>query len=258
MCRENTSERGRLPGLIALWALALYWAGDAVAGPPFLTDDPEPVEHEHWEFYTFSTLDKAEKAVAVQAPAFEVNYGFAPDFQAHVVVPFQASIPSGGATAYGAGDSELGIKYRFLQETDSLPMAGIFPMLEVPTGQADRGLGNGKAWAKFPLWLQKSWGEEGRKWTTYGGGGYALNTASGQRSFPYTGWLLQKQLSEKLTLGGEIFAQGRTEDGGQATVIGNFGGHYDFTKNFSLLFSAGHSIAGDRHLLGYLGAYWTW
>jgi hypothetical protein len=26
----------------------------AIAGPPFRTDDPEPVEYEHWEFYVAS------------------------------------------------------------------------------------------------------------------------------------------------------------------------------------------------------------
>jgi hypothetical protein len=27
------------------------------AGPPFLTDDPEPVPFKHWEFYLFGTVD---------------------------------------------------------------------------------------------------------------------------------------------------------------------------------------------------------
>ena len=216
------------------------------------------MDYKHWELYTFSTLDKNKDGKQIQTPAFEMNYGFAPNFQAHAVFPFLESLPDGGRAAYGGSDTELGVKYRFLQETEKTPMAGIFPMLEVPTGDADRGLGNGRTWAKFPVWLQKSWGKEDRQWTTYGGAGYALNTAWGQRSYPFAGWLLQKQLTEKLTLGGEIFTQGRTQDGGRATVIGNFGGQYNFTKNFSLLFSVGHSIAGERHLVGYLGLYWTW
>ena len=27
------------------------------AGPPFLTDDPEPVDYQHWEFYLFGIGD---------------------------------------------------------------------------------------------------------------------------------------------------------------------------------------------------------
>ena len=26
----------------------------ALAGPPFVTDDPEPVDYQHWEFYIAS------------------------------------------------------------------------------------------------------------------------------------------------------------------------------------------------------------
>ena len=55
-----------------------------------------------------------------------------------------------------------------------------------------------------------------------------------------------------------IFDDGKTADTGQATTFANFGGFYNFTKNFSLLFTVGHSIAGERHLIGYLGLYWTW
>jgi len=243
---------------IAVWSLVCCLVAPATAGPPFLTDDPEPVDYRHWEFYVFSTTDKGNTAEEVQAPAFELNYGFAPNFMAHLVVPFAASLESGAPDTYGVGDMELGIKWRFVQETAKTPMVGAFPLLEVPTGDADRGLGNGRAWAKFPIWLQKTWGKEDHQWTTYGGGGYALNTAPGQRSYPFAGWLLQKDLSEKLTLGGELFAQGSTEDGGQSTLVANVGGYYNFTKDFCLLFSAGHSLAGEQHLVAYLGLYWTW
>jgi hypothetical protein len=244
--------------MMALLAIVCCLGGRASAGPPFLTDDPEPVEYEHWELYAFTGIDAAKADKQISAPAFEMNYGFAPNFQFHAAVPFLATIPKAGQSHYGAGDTELGIKYRFLQETNDSPMAGVFPMLEVPTGQADQGLGNGRAWAKFPLWLQKSWGTDGRQWTTYGGGGYAVNTAPGQQNFPFAGWLLQKDINDNLMLGGEVFAQGKADTGGQYTVIGNFGGSYKFTENCSLLFSLGHSIAGQRHLVGYVGLYWTW
>jgi hypothetical protein len=169
-----------------------------------------------------------------------------------------ASFPGGGPSAYGAGDTELGIKYRFVQETDLRPMVGVFPMLELPTGNSGNGTGNGRTWAKLPLWLQKSWGDAGDKWTTYGGGGYAFNDALGQRSYPFGGWLLQKDLSDTLTRGGELFAQGKTTDQGEAALFANVGGTYGFSENFSLLFSVGHTIAGENHLIAYIGLYWTW
>jgi hypothetical protein len=38
----------------ALWATVLI-PGAANAGPPYRTDDPEPVDYKHWEFYTFTS-----------------------------------------------------------------------------------------------------------------------------------------------------------------------------------------------------------
>jgi hypothetical protein len=129
----------------------------------------------------------------------------------------------------------------------------IFPLLEIPTGDADRGLGNRRAWGKLPLWLQKSWGP----WTTYGGGGYAINPAPEQRDYFFGGWLLQRDLGERLTLGGEIFAQGRSSDDTRSFAVFNLGGIVKITPNFHLLFTGGHTLTGGSHTIGYLGLYWT-
>lgn len=226
----------------------------AWAGPPFLTDDPVPVGYRHNEFYIFSTYDGTSGARSVQGPAIEYNRGVFPQVMFHIVVPYASVVPAAGPAEHGIGDTELGIKYRFLTETRDRPQIGIFPMAEVPTGDADRGLGNGRVWYRLPVWVQKSWGP----WTTDAGVGYALNHAPGSRSYPFGGWLLQRQLSDKLILGGELFAQGADTVGGRSTTIANFGGYYNVTPGFSLLFSAGHSIQGESHTVAYLGLYWTW
>jgi hypothetical protein len=161
---------------------------------------------------------------------------------------------AGAPTEAGLGDMELGVKYRFVHETDQWPQMGIFPMAELPTGDASRGLGNGRTWFRLPLWLQKSWGP----WTTYGGGGAALNSAPGQRNYPFGGWLAQRDFGPHLTLGGEVFGQGQDTDSDHGFAALNFGGSYNFSEHFSLLFSAGHSVTGDNHLLWYFGLYWTW
>lgn len=238
----------------AIASLALVPAPRALAGPPFLTDDPEPVPLRYWEAYVFSTYDRAVDAAQVQGPALEFNLGAAPDLQVHLVVPWGWNLPAGGPTRSGLGDVEVGVKYRFVRETDDRPQVGIFPMVELPTGNAARGLGNGRAWFRIPLWIQKSWGP----WTTYGGGGWTINRAPGQRSQTFGGWLLQRDLGARLTLGGEVFAQGADTQGGRGFAVADVGGSVNFTPGFSLLFSAGHTIRGERHTVAYLGLYWTW
>jgi hypothetical protein len=225
-----------------------------LAGPPFLTDDPEPVEYQHWEAYIFGQGDHASSSYTINGPAVELNYGVLPDTQLHLVVPMTTVGGDGESSRSGLGDMEFGIKYRFLHETSDRPQIGVFPMVELPSGDADRGLGNGRAWFRLPLWVQKSW----EPWTTYGGGGVVLNSAPGQHNYPFGGWLLQRDFGKHLTLGGEIFAQGADTDNDKGFAAVNFGGYYKFTDHFDLLFTAGHSVAGDQHTLWYLGLYWTW
>jgi len=228
-------------------------AASGFAGPPFLTDDPEPVPFKHWEAYLFSTIDATHKQTDATGPAVEFNVGALPNLQLHLVIPMAYASSSDAPGVYGLGDIEFGIKYRFIQETDRRPMVGVFPMIEIPTGDAGRGLGNGRAWWKLPVWLQKSWGP----WTTYGGGGYVLNPASNQCNYYFGGWLLERDFGERLTLGGEIFAQGKSSDDIHSFAVFNLGGYFKITPNFQLLFSGGHTLAGSSHTIGYLGLYWT-
>jgi hypothetical protein len=233
--------------------LGLVFLKTASAGPPFLNDDPEPVEFKHWEAYLFSTHDAKHHGTDALGPACEVNVGAAPNLQLHLILPFAYSLPDSGPRTFGLGDIEVGFKYRFIQEASWRPQVGIFPLLEIPTGDADRGLGNGRVWTRLPLLFQKSW----EPWTTYGGFGYVINPAEGQRNHFYGGWLVQRDLTKWLTLGGEVFAQEKDTDDGSHTVILNLGGIIKITPAFNLLFSAGHNIAGQDHLVGYFGLYWT-
>jgi hypothetical protein len=136
---------------------------------------------------------------------------------------------------------------------------GIFPMAELPTGDQSKGTGNGREWIKAPLWLQKSSGP----WTADLGGGYAYNPAPGQLNFGYGGLLIQHSLGAQLSLGGEIFLQGASAAptqtaGSRETSTWNVGGSYNFTPDFSLLFSAGHSFQGDGNAVMYIALYRTW
>jgi hypothetical protein len=147
-----------LSTLILLLVIGAVFTETVYAGPPFLTDDPVPVPFKNWEFYLFGTVDATRDATDGTGPAVEFNVGALPNLQVHLVVPLAFNVPQGGDSAFGKGDMEFGLKYRFIQETDYLPMMAVFPLLEIPTGDVTRGLGNGRVWGKLPIWLQKSWG----------------------------------------------------------------------------------------------------
>ncbi|HEV2700160.1 MAG TPA: hypothetical protein VGV09_00910 [Steroidobacteraceae bacterium] len=246
-------------GLLLAALLLAGVAGRAVAGPPFQTDDPEPVDLGHYEFYVFSGTDNSTQESDPIGPAFEFNWGALPNTQLHAVMSFGGVVPAGeGAKVYGLLDTELGVKYRFISQTDDRPEVGIFPMVELPTGRYSRGLGVGKTWYKLPLWIQKDWGP----WTTYGGAGYEVVPQTGFNNFPYAGWLVQRDAGDKWTLGGEVWyhgPEGPATPLSHATTMFDFGGSYYFRKPaFQLLFALGHSVAGQTETYAYLGLYWTW
>jgi hypothetical protein len=186
------------------FALLVAASTAALAGPPFQTDDPQPIGFREYEFYVFGTTDGTRVETDFGAPALEFNWGAVPNVHLHIIVPAAAVMPNAGPSAYGLGDTELGIKYKFVQETKHCPMIGTFTMFEIPTGSAAKGLGVGKTWYKLPIWAQKSFGP----WTTYGGGGETLIKAAGYRNYPFAGWLVQRDLGKKWTLGTEVFYHG--------------------------------------------------
>jgi hypothetical protein len=223
-------------------AAAVLISGAAVAGPPFRTDDPEPVELGHYEFYTFFTGTHITGDTSGAVPGFELNYGLIPNGQFHIVAPLAFDSPVDGSRQWGMGDTELGFKYRFIQEDEKgwRPQVGVFPFLELPTGDEARGLGSGHARLYLPLWVQKSFGD----WTTYGGGGYWFNRGGigGDKDFLYLGWLLQRKVTEKLAIGAELFYQTKTTIDGKDSTGFNIGAIYDFDAHNHLLVSVGRGL----------------
>jgi len=214
------------------------------AGPPFLTDDPEPVELGHWELYAASQWTASHDAASGTLPHVEVNYGALPELQLHVIVPATLAWQSGQPVQYGLGDIELGAKYRFVKEGDLRPQIGIFPLVLLPTGSRGRGLGAGTTQVLLPVWIQKSFGP----WTTYGGGGVHL--ASGDDDL-VGGWLLERKLLDALTLGTEVFCTIPLNEGPVELQV-NVGLIVDFSDRHHLLVSAGPAFGGDTRAQGYL------
>ncbi len=239
--------------VIALCAL-LVGTSRRAAGPPFLTDDPTPVDFGHNECYVFGTLDHAGGTSVIAGPAIEYNRGILPNTQFHIGVPLAWNVPAHGNVATGIGDVESGIKYRFVDTIDGSLQFGMFPMAETATGSARRGLGNGRTWYRLPLWVQKSEGS----WTFDGGAGVIINPAVGMKDAPFGGVLAQYTFSPRWTLGAEVFRQNALAADQPGYTLLNAGGYLNFSQYFSLLFSAGASVAGARHAVGYLGLYWTW
>ena len=66
----RTASRPMLTAVfpLTLILLVLIASPKAFAGPPYITDDPEPVEYQHWEVYFASIFAKQPDAWTSTAP----------------------------------------------------------------------------------------------------------------------------------------------------------------------------------------------
>ena len=245
-CTDIGKIRFRCTSVSLLFLIAFWMA--ARAGPPFLTDDPEPLPYRHGEALIAPQILNEVGRLSIVLPGIEVNYGVAPEVMAHVIVPFLLTKQDSVQGQFGLGDIELGVKYRFFKETDAIPQAGTFPHVEIPTGDSSKAAGSG-SWELFvPLWLQKSFGP----WTTYGGGGFWIQLKSGSHDFWFFGWELQRDISWRLMLGAELFCNTGSFTDNRTETGFNAGGVFNFTKDHHLLFSAGRDFSGPNTFLMYL------
>lgn len=258
----QTRRSWLLSGLTLLCLAALCGRSQA-QGPPFLTDDPVPVDLHHYELYLFGGVDAGRTEVDPTGPAVEFNWGILPRMQFHTVFPLGAIVPRNpygpdDPRHFGPTDMELGLKYAFLLQTRHRPQIGTFPMFELPTGNYAKGLGVGHIWYKIPLWAYKDLG----LWTIDGGGGYQVVPQTGFSNFPYGAFLVERKLGRQLELGTEMFAHGGEGDAtphARASTLLDAGGYYHLRPpGLQLLFAYGHSIAGQSETYGYLGLYFTW
>jgi hypothetical protein len=240
----------RIAGLIQLdfaktaFIVIIIATGILWAGPPFVTDDPEPVALHHLEVYIASQIVQNELELQGTIPHLEVNFGTLPETQFHIIVPYEFSKADRGRANTGLGDVELGIKFRFLKEHQWLPQVGTFPHVLVPAGDSSVGLGTGRTQIFVPIWLQKSFG----RFETYGGGGYWMSPGYTNYNFWSFGWTLQYNVVDALSAGAEIF---RNTGGGQAETGFDAGIIINVSSLHHILLSAGTDIRGQNRLMTY-------
>jgi hypothetical protein len=234
--------------------IILYFAGIQLsyAGPPFFTDDPQPVDFRHWEFYISSLSTFHRDNWLGTSPHIEVNYGLIPDLQVHLLLPVNYNYVPHHSTDFGYGNTEFGVKYCFIHETKNSPQVGIFPILEIPTARNPE-FTNGKIQLFLPVWVQKSWG----KLTTYGGVGYCINPGTNNKNWIFTGGEIQYEFSPGLMLGGELYYHSADAAGSRSVTACSIGGSINFSQKFHFIFSVGHSLRNESFVSSYAGLLLT-
>ncbi|HEX4534679.1 MAG TPA: transporter [Rhizomicrobium sp.] len=219
--------------ILPLVALAL--ATPVWAGPPYVTDDPEPTDFQHFEIYAFATGTSARDGRDGEA-GIDFNYGAAPDLQLTAVLPLAYETPRDAGTVAGIGNIELAAKYRFLHREDFGWDVSVFPRVFLPS--ASHLVGDRHASFLLPLWAEKDFA----KWSTFGGGGCALNNGDGAKNYCMAGWALTREILPALHVGAEIYHQTADTRGGKASTGLGAGATYDLSINYHLMASYGPGI----------------
>jgi hypothetical protein len=207
----------------------------ALAGPPYVSDDPQPTDRGRFEIYLFNQ-HTATRDGGAGAYGIDFNYGAAPELQLTAVLPLAYERPAGAPHATAVGNVELAAKVRFIHGEDEGWNVALFPRVVLPS--ASRRVGEQHASVLLPLWLERDWGP----WSTFGGGGCAIHRGDGDRDFCLVSWALARQILPALQLGVEAFHRTPDSRGARAATGFNVGIHYDLTPNFHVVASAGSGI----------------
>jgi len=233
--------------LIAL-VIAAAASGTAFAGVPYVTDDTETPLRGHWEINIAYVLQQNDDPRIAQMPIFDFNYGFRDAIQLKYEMPILSVRPDGAPNETGIGDGKAGVKWRFLEEGGRRPQLAIYPAVNVPLGNENRGLGSGSVSYFLPLIAQKSWGA----WTAYANVGRVIQPAAENNDYGYYGATLTREI-KTVKIGAEFYGNGTTAPGEVRSAGWNAGLEWTFVERITLLASGGHSVQGDAGTTLYLG-----
>jgi hypothetical protein len=215
-----------------LAAICVLLATPALAGPPYLTDDPEPTDFRHFEIYAYGAGTVVPGGAASET-GIDFNYGGAPGLQLTATLPLVID-ESGNS---GIGNIELGAKYRFLTQADFGLDVAFFPHLVLSSASA--AVGDHHMSLYLPIWAQKDFGGG---WSVFGGGGCAFNHSRLSNDFCDGGVVVTREVVNGLTLGLEVFHSGAEEPGGKAETALGGGLTWDIDDTHHLLAYWGPNI----------------
>ncbi len=160
-----------------------------------------------------------------------------------------------GRNSYGYGDTEVGAKFRFVQESELRPQVGVYPLVVLPTGNEARGLGGGRVQAFLPVWarLAEELGRAGPRLDHVRRQRLLDPSRQRQPRLVVRRGALQKRLSDWLTLGAEVYHKTAQETDANGSTWLNAGAIVDLDQTAHLLASAGHNVEGASGFQAYLG-----
>jgi hypothetical protein len=225
----------------------------AWAGRPLTTEDTATLapKTSELEVSVDHTRREGQQTWALHAV---VGLGLTSNVEVRIESDVGALVTARGAPdRAGPGDSLVGVKCRFLDETEARPSLLAAVALRLPTGDEDRGLGAPGVDVIALLGIAKTFFET---ITVTGNLGYAFVTASREQDAWLLGLSLEHRVTSAWTVAGEIFSPIPTRFTGEQVVVRG-GASYAVTERLRLDGAVGAGLTrAAPHLLITVGLTW--
>jgi hypothetical protein len=218
------------------------------------TDDPGTPGDGHWEINVATLSSHAAGINVYQLPLVDVNYGIGDRIQLKFELPWLRQLGTSGINRSGVGDGLTGIKWRFYDEGENTWQISTYPQAEFGfplSNSAHNGLVDSGTSYLLPLELDHAFQ------------GLDINFELGRWFRPTQrgdSWIAGCVLTHEVKEGFELMVELHDEVDmhySQDERILNFGSRWNFSKQYTLLLSAGHdlhnTIGPTNSLLTYLG-----
>jgi hypothetical protein len=213
----------------------------AQGGPPVISDDPGTPGNGRWEINLGVTEESLAGKTDVEAPLLDLNYGAGDRVQLKFQIPYAVQIADPGTRA-GLGNSQVGVKWRFLDESKCGVSVSTYPQFTFnnPTASVRRGLADDGWQMLVPLEMSKTFG----KFQLDGEVGYNLQQKLSNEI--WLGLVGAFQASGRLQLLAELHSIETRRFTGNESVF-DLGSRIKLTDLNTLLFAAGRSLPGSTN-----------
>ena len=226
----------------------------AQGGPPMVTDDPGTPGDGHWEINFGAITAHTRGRTEIAAPDIDLNYGWGDHIQLKVDAPWVSAHDSGQGWKAGTGDTEFGVKWRFIDEEQGGFSLSTYPQYtrSLSNSSIRRGLASAGHEFFLPLELAGDVGE------------FSFTTEAG-RNLVQGGpnqWVAGLVVAHGCGEGVECMAELHTvQSPGEHQTLFNVGLHWKLEESLTLLAAVGRDFGTrtdeQRQSLVYLGLQFT-
>jgi cobalt/nickel transport protein len=230
------------PPLILFLLLPLFPSTSLYAGRPLTTDDAWTVEKGKFQVESGLDVSRQDNHDRELKPSLTSTYGLLERMDLGVGSGYLFFHPKEGRNEDGIADTEVKLKYRFMDETGLGPALAAAGILKIPTASKSKALGSGKADFRINTILTKNFS---KRLALHLNLGYAFLGEKGADDELNYSLACQLILTEKWVLVGEILGinnfNGHTRDD---PLSGLIGAYYAISDN--LVFDAALEIGINR------------